>query len=131
MPYMVMKLVFSKITQPPVPFIVRPVTKAINAQVSKEFLDPNIERGLQHLEQTLNGQDWLLGDTLTAADIMMSFPVEGAAVRFGLEKSYPNIHAYMQRFQTAKLTKPLWKKAGLINLASKPKAAKVRPRFRC
>lgn len=116
MPYMVMKLVFNKITQPPVPFIVRPVTKAVNAQVSKEFLDPNIERGLQHLERTLEGQDWLLGDTLTAADIMMSFPVEGAAVRFGLEKDYPNIHAYMQRFQSRETYKIGLEKGGPYQL---------------
>lgn len=116
MPFMVMKLVFSKITQPPVPFIIRPITKAINAQVSKEFLDPNIERGLQHLEQTLNGQDWLLGDTLTAADIMMSFPVEGAAVRVGLEEEYPNIYAYMQRFQAREAYKIGLEKGGPYQL---------------
>lgn len=99
MPFMVMKLVFGKITQPPVPFFIRPITKAINAQVSKEFLDPNIERSLQHLEDTLSGKDWILGEQLTAADIMMSFPVEGAAVRVGLEANYPNIFKYLQRFQ--------------------------------
>lgn len=99
MPFMVMKLVFSKLTQPPVPFFIRPITKVIDAQVGKQFIDPNIERGLDHLEQTLEGKDWLLGDTLTAADIMMSFPVEGAAVRANLDSNYPNISAYLQRFR--------------------------------
>jgi glutathione S-transferase len=99
-PYLVMKLVFSKLTQPPVPFVIRPITKSINAQVNKQFIDPNIQRGLEHLENTLAGQNWLLGDALTAADIMMSFVVEGSAARIGLEKNYPNIHAYKTRFQS-------------------------------
>lgn len=116
MPFMVMKLVFSKITQPPVPLIIRPITKAVSAQVGKEFLDPNIERGLQHLENSLNGKDWLLGQTLTAADIMMSFPVEGAAVRVGLESEYPNIYAYLQRFQNRQAYKIGLEKGGPYEL---------------
>jgi len=99
MPFLVMKLVFSKLTQPPVPFIIRPITKAIDAQIGKQFLDPNLQRGLEHLENTLEGRQWLLGDELTGADIMMSFPVEGAAVRQGLEKDFPNVMAYLERFR--------------------------------
>lgn len=99
MPFLVMKLVFGKLTQAPVPFLVRPITKSINAQVSKQFLDPNIKAGLDHLEATLEGQDWILGDAPSAADIMMCFPVEGAAVRANLNDQYPNISAYHQRFR--------------------------------
>ena len=116
MPFMVMKLVFGKITQPPVPFFIRPITKAVNAQVSKQFLDPNIARSLQHLEDSLSGKQWLLGDTLTAADIMMSFPVEGAAVRVGLESEYPNIYAYLQRFQNREAYKIGLEKGGPYEL---------------
>lgn len=100
MPFLVMKLVFGKLTQAPVPFIIRPITKSINAQVGKQFLNPSIKAAFDHLEATLEGKDWILGQQISAADIMMSFPVEGAAVRLGLEQNYPNIHAYHQRFRS-------------------------------
>jgi hypothetical protein len=40
MPLLVMKLVFSKTTGPPVPFLVRPITKAVAAEVGRSYIDP-------------------------------------------------------------------------------------------
>jgi glutathione S-transferase len=74
MPFLVMKLVFNK---------VRPIAKAIAGQVSKQFLDPNLTAHLGFLADHLGTHAWFAGDAFTAADIQMSFPIEGAVARAG------------------------------------------------
>ena len=52
---------------------------------------------LDWLENELAGREYFLGDHLTAADIMMSFPLEASAQRGGLDKSRPNLMAWLDR----------------------------------
>jgi glutathione S-transferase len=49
------------------------------------------------LESELGGRDWFAGDEFTAADIMMSFPLEASRQRAGLDESYPNIIDWLER----------------------------------
>ena len=55
-----------------------------------------LETALSYIEKLLGDSEWLMGDIFTAADIQMSFPVEAAAVRAGLE-AYPNLAGFLQR----------------------------------
>ena len=48
------------------------------------------------MESELGKAPWFAGDLFSAADIQMSFPVEAAAVRAGLE-AYPNLVGFLQR----------------------------------
>ena len=48
------------------------------------------------VESELGKAPWFAGDLFSAADIQMSFPVEAAAVRAGLE-AYPNLVGFLQR----------------------------------
>jgi glutathione S-transferase len=82
MPFLVMKLVFNKV-KTDAPFVVRPIAKAISGMVSSRFLDPNIQSHLAFLADHLAKRSWFAGDELTAADVQMSFPVEGAVARAG------------------------------------------------
>ena len=52
---------------------------------------------LDWLESELDGKDYFLGDKLTAADIMMSFPLEASTQRGGLDGSRPNLMAWLKR----------------------------------
>lgn len=54
---------------------------------------------LAWLETELESRDYFAGDSLTAADIMMSFPIEAAGTRLGLEK-FPNLKAYLDRIHS-------------------------------
>ncbi len=54
---------------------------------------------LAWLETELESRDYFAGDTLTAADIMMSFPIEAAGTRLGLEE-FPNLKAYLDRIHS-------------------------------
>jgi glutathione S-transferase len=83
-PYLLMKLVFSRLGMAPTPLPVRPIGRVIAAQVGKRFLDPNIARNLAFCEAELAGREWFGGDAFSIADIQMSFPLEGVAARDGL-----------------------------------------------
>lgn len=52
---------------------------------------------LDWLESELEGRDYFVGDALTAADIMMSFPLEAARARGGPDQNRPNISAWLDR----------------------------------
>lgn len=52
---------------------------------------------LDWLESELGSRDWFAGDEFTAADIMMSFPLEAARSRAGLDASRPNLTDWLER----------------------------------
>ncbi len=95
MPYLLLKLVFDKVAQAPVPFFVKPVVKGIAAKVSGGFVMPNIKRQLAYIESELARQPWFAGSEFSAADIQMSYPLEAASARGSLDGSYPNILAWL------------------------------------
>jgi glutathione S-transferase len=49
------------------------------------------------MEAELGKSEWFAGDTFSAADIQMSFPVEAAAQRAGLNASRPKLMAFLKR----------------------------------
>lgn len=65
---------------------------------------PMIDVHLDYVEQELSTRPWFAGAIFTPADIMMSFPLEAARARAGLEKeraatiawldqgSWPTVH---------------------------------------
>ena len=97
MPYLLMKLVFDKVRQAPVPFFVKPVVKGIAAKVNKSFIDPNLKRTFDFMESELKQREWFAGDEFSAADIQMSYAIEAAAVRAGLAAQYPAMAAWLER----------------------------------
>jgi glutathione S-transferase len=52
---------------------------------------------LQWLNAELATRPWFAGETFTAADIMMSFPLEAARNRAGLNGRYPNLLDWLER----------------------------------
>jgi len=97
MPPLLLKLVFSRIETAPMPFFARPIARKIARTGQKTFIDPQIRLHLDYLESQLSPQGWFAGDEFTAADIQMSFPLEAAAARSGLEGSHPRLAAFLQR----------------------------------
>jgi len=103
MPFLVMTLVFGQLKGPMVPWIVRPITRAIANQVEASFLDPNLHSNYDFLEAQIstapeNGQ-FLCGPKLTGADIMMIFPLDAAGGAGLTAEKYPKLTAYIQRLQ--------------------------------
>ena len=60
-------------------------------------VQPMIDRHLDYVEAELGARRWFAGDEMTGADIMMSFPLEAARSRAGLDGSRPNIIAWLDK----------------------------------
>ncbi|MGZ8335197.1 MAG: glutathione S-transferase family protein [Allosphingosinicella sp.] len=54
-------------------------------------------RHLDWLEQEIGDRDWFAGEEFSAADIMMSFPLEVARSRAGLGAERPNLIDWLER----------------------------------
>jgi glutathione S-transferase len=56
-----------------------------------------LDTHLDWLESELAGRDWFAGDAFTAADVMMSFPLEASRRRAGLDESRPHLIDWLER----------------------------------
>ena len=99
MPLMILSLVMSRIETAPMPFFIKPVARGIVAKVRGAYLDANVKRNLEFMEETLSKSAWLCGDQMTAADIQMSFALEAAAVRTDLSTAHPNLAIFLTKMQ--------------------------------
>lgn len=97
MPPLLLKLIFGRIQTAPMPFFIKPIARGISAKVLSSFVDPNLKSQLDFMEAELGRSEWFAGPEFTAADIQMSFPLEAAAQRAGLDASRPRLSAWLQR----------------------------------
>ncbi|MCO5120138.1 MAG: glutathione S-transferase [Burkholderiaceae bacterium] len=99
MPPLLMKLVSDSIESRS-PWIVRPVAAGIARKIRSMLVTPNIERQLAFMESELNERPWFAGAEFSAADIQMSFPLEAAAARGGLDARFPRLQDFLARIHT-------------------------------
>lgn len=74
-------------------------------------IDSEVANHLGYVDGALAGRDWLLGRDMSAADIQMSFVGEVAGA-FGRLDSYPNLKAWVQRFQARPAYRTALEKGG-------------------
>jgi glutathione S-transferase len=106
-PMLLMKLIFDRIEKAPMPFFARPIARAISGKTKSSFIEPNIKRHLDYMEAELGKTPWFAGAEFTAADVQMSFPLEAAVVRGGLDSRWPNLLAFLGRIHA----RPAYKRA--------------------
>lgn len=97
MPLLVMKLLFGRLSKPPVPALIRPIGGLLAKGVHDAFLGPNLKTHLDYIESELAATGWFAGPSFTAADIQMSFPLEAAMARGGAASGYPRIAGFLER----------------------------------
>ncbi len=68
------------------------------AEVIAPRVDGEIARHLGHINSSLAGRTWLMGDTFTGADVQLSFIGEFAGTQ-GLRAPYANLEAWIRRCQ--------------------------------
>src|SRR5690606_34730095 len=93
---LLLKLIFSQIPKR-VPLLIRPVAGAISRGMNARMIDPQLTAHTAYWEAELARSDWFAGDAFTAADIMMSFPVEAAGSRIGYGPDKPRLKAWLER----------------------------------
>jgi len=96
-PPLLLKLLFDRVDKGPMPFFVRPVARAIAQRAKDTYIQPNIDRNLDFMERELEPRDWFAGPEFSAADVQMSFPLEAAVVRGGLDGRRPRLMAFLER----------------------------------
>ena len=100
MPPLLLKLVFDRVEGAPMPFFVKPIARSIAGRAKSSFIGPQIDLHLDFVEGELAKSTWFAGNELTAADIQMSFPLEAAAARGGLDARRPRTMAFLERVHT-------------------------------
>jgi len=83
MPPLLVKLVLSRVP--------------ILGKAAQKKIQPMIDVHLDYIESELSQRPWFAGDEMTAADIMMSFPLEAARARGGLDESRPATIAWLEK----------------------------------
>ena len=69
------------------------------------------------MEGELGKHAWFGGDDFSAADIQMSFPLEAAAARGGLDASRPRLWAFLERIHARPAYQRALAKGGDYRLA--------------
>ncbi|MES2442436.1 MAG: glutathione S-transferase [Pseudomonadota bacterium] len=62
---------------------------------AQKRIQPMIDIHLDWVESELAARHWFAGDDFTAADVMMSFPLEAAAFRAGATQGRPHLAAFL------------------------------------
>lgn len=99
MPLMILSLVVRRIETAPMPFFARPVARGIADKVRKGYLDANVKRHTEYLENHLAASTWFCGERFSGADIQMSFAIEAAEVRTDLAAHYPQLAGFLARIR--------------------------------
>jgi glutathione S-transferase len=97
MPPLLLKLIFDRVATAPMPWPVSAVARRISGSVQGAFIGPQLTRHLDFMESELAGRPWFAGDEFTAADVQMSFPLEAAAARAGLNATRPKLMSFLDR----------------------------------
>ena len=106
MPPLLLKLVFSQLPKR-APGLVKPIVNGIVKAANKSFIDPQLKTHADWWNSELGRDGWFAGPDFSAADIMMSFPLEAAATRMAVTEGRPNIAAFLQRIHA----RPAWQAA--------------------
>jgi glutathione S-transferase len=97
MPPLLLKLVFSRVRGAKMPFFARPIARGLVDRVLSRQIEPQIALHLDYVEGELGESAWFAGADFTAADIQMSFPLEAAAARGGLDRRRPKLMDFLDR----------------------------------
>ena len=116
MPPLLLALVFSRMPKAKMPFFARPIVRGIAEKARRTFIGPQITLHLDFMESELATRPWFAGNDFSAADIQMSFPLEAASMRAGLDRSRPKLWDFLQRIHARPAYKRALEKGGKYEL---------------
>ncbi len=93
---LLLKLVFDVMPRR-APALMRPMVNAIAGRAKSGMVEPQLKTQMDFWEGELAATGGFAGAELSAADIMMSFPLEAAASRAGLADGRPRCMAFLAR----------------------------------
>jgi glutathione S-transferase len=117
MPPLLLKLIFDRLRDAPMPFFAKPVARNIADRMLSTFVLPNLKKQLDYMEAELGHSEWFAGGEFSAADIQMSFPVEAAKQRAGLDESRPHLMEFLRRIHSRPAFRRALERGGPYSLA--------------
>jgi len=84
---------------------------------ARGFVNAQLKLHLDYLEAELAAASWFVGDRFSAADIMLSFPLEAATDRAGLNQTRPRLMEFLQRIHARPAYKRALEKGGAYRYA--------------
>ncbi len=116
MPPLVMTLLFQGMVTG-APWLLRGFAREMVGAVRERYTGPMLAAQYDYMQAELSRTTWFAGEDLTAADIMMSFPVEAAASRVGLG-GRPKLAAWLDRIHSRSAYKAALTRGGPYAYAS-------------
>lgn len=98
MPNLALKQIFSRLVDFS-PFFAKPISKAIKQGVDSRYLNPTLIEQLAMIDKSLREQDFLAGEYLTVADILMWFMLLALSISMPNFENFSHIKAYLQRIE--------------------------------
>lgn len=117
MPPLLMALITARIRRAG-PFFVRAITRRIADSIQSTVVTPNLERQFAFMEGELRERPWFAGSAFTAADVMMSFPLEAAVKRGRLDARFPKLQEWLARIHARPAYRAALEKGGRYDLLS-------------
>jgi glutathione S-transferase len=113
---LLLKLIFTRIPLN-APGLMRGIVSSVMKKAQERISDPQIAMHMTYWDEELSKSQWFAGSEFTAADIMMSFPLEAAAHRAGA-RSRPMIATFLDRIHARPAYINALKKGGPYDYAS-------------
>ena len=89
------------------PAPMRDAAKAVTDGARQGYVAPNLKSMFDLVEAELARSPWFAGEEFSAADVMMSFPLETAVARAGASEGRPKLAAFVERIHA----RPAYRKA--------------------
>ena len=96
-PPLLLKLIFDRVETTPMPGPLRAMARRIAGTVRGAFIAPQLKLHLDYMEAELATRSWFAGEEFSAVDVQMSFPLEAARSRAGLDASRPKLFDFLNR----------------------------------
>jgi glutathione S-transferase len=96
MPPLLLKLIFDRLPEL-APALLRPIIRLVSDKVKSQFIHPQLTLHFDYMEDELKKGAWFAGDSFSGADILLSYPLEAAASRAGLDAKRPNLMDFLER----------------------------------
>jgi len=112
---LLLKLVFTALPNR-APGLLKGLVKSIASKAQSGFVDPQLKSHIDYWDAELAKTAWFAGSDFTAADIMMSFPLEAGAARAGAA-SRPRVKAFLDRIHARPAYKAALERGGPYDYA--------------
>ena len=102
---LLIKLLSDQIDKSKAPFFAKPIIRQVAKKMRDSFVNPELA--------SLFG---FIGDSFSGADVQLTFPLEAAAARGGVDSRHPNILAYIARMQARPAYKAAIERGGAYGI---------------